>query len=168
MPLRREISLRTNIIILAVMFSCGGFFILIQMPSGGPGGVAAATTRGGRMFVIRPPQEAPSTIPGQITIFENNDGLSNMSRAIFYEFDDASGTGNTKNVQLTLAQWSEIAKLRDDWCTSTPANHLREQSSLLYDIGVRCHGPFGISSRQIKLRGDELPVELQRIIIPSE
>lgn len=168
MLLRRDVSLRTNLIILLVLFSCGGFFILIQMPSGGPGGVAAATMRGGKMFVIRPPQGAQLTIPEQITIFENNDRLSDMSRVVFYELNDSIGTENTKSVQLTHKQWGEIAKLRDNWCTSIPVNRLREQSSLLYDIGMRCHGPFGISSRQIKLRGDELPVELRRSIIPPE
>jgi hypothetical protein len=149
------------------MFAFGGFFILIQMPSGGANGVAAATTRGGRIFVIRPPQVAQSTLPRQITIFENNEGLSTTSRVVFYEFNNIRGEEETKSVQLTLDQWNRIDELRDKWCQSIPINRIREQSPILYDIGVRCTGPFG-NTRQIKLLGDELPIELQQIITIPE
>jgi hypothetical protein len=165
MPLRREVSLKTNTIILLVMFAFGGFFLLIQMPSGGANGVAAATTRGGRMFVIRPPEVAQSTLPRQITIFENYEGLSDTSRAVFYELNNSSGEAETKSIQLSLEQWNAIAELQDTWCKLIPKNRIHEQSSLFYDIGMRCRGPFGISARQIKLRGDELPIELQQIIV---
>ena len=155
-----NVSLRTNILVLLVVFFFGGLFVLLQSPPGGPEGVAAATTRGNTMLVVRLPLSR-DRIQREITV-HSNEPQSKPRTAIASAVGSRAGDPY-KEVQLAFEQWAAIDTLRDQWCITTPDFSL-QQDAPFYDVGLRCDYSGSRSSKRVMVPMGELPDALQEVL----
>jgi hypothetical protein len=157
-----KVSLTTNLLFILAIMMLGGLFILAQLPPGGPDGVAAVTTRGGRMFVVRFP--ASSTSPQhQIEVFDSS--TSPRPRIAIFEAVNARDGDPYHEVQLTDNQWQAIEGLRQQWCRGSPAFLPSVGDPPQYAIGLRCEAHGLRSSRQVMIPADELPRAIRDLIV---
>jgi hypothetical protein len=158
-----NVSLKTNLLVILATFVVGDFFALLQLPPAGSGGVAAMTTRGDRMFVVRYPK--PPTGPQrQIEVSDVTTG-SHPRLAMLANVDARDGATDS-SVELTLDQWQAIDGLRQQWCADSPHFPSAASAAPVYDIGLCCEYSNHGMPRSIYVRtpGDALPISVQRLI----
>ncbi|NTU83268.1 MAG: hypothetical protein HGA45_28510 [Chloroflexales bacterium] len=158
-----NVSLRTNLLVVLATFAVGGFFVLLLLPPGESSGIAAVTTRGGQMFIIRYPKP-PVGPQRQVVVFDSTT-LSRPQLAVLADAD-ACEVDLGSAVQLTSSQWQAIDGLRQQWCAESPYFPSAASAAPVYDIGLRCEYSNHGMPRAIYVRapGDVLPTSVQRLI----
>lgn len=158
-----NVSLRTNLVVVLATFVTGGFFVLLLLPPGEASGIAAVTTHGGQMFIVRYPRP-PSGPQRQIVVFDDSTlarpRLAVLADADAREFDLDSA------VQLDRDQWQAIDALRQQWCAASPRFPSAASAAPAYDIGLRCENSNHGMPRAAYVRapGDALPASVQDLI----
>jgi len=153
------------ILLLAFALLAGGAMALIIFTPGGPNGVAAVTTRGGRVFVLRFPSSVAS--PQQEIVVFNNETISRSRIAVLEGVEESDNT--YKEVQLIIDQWQKIDNLRKKWCDQAPNYRTIRNGEPFYDIGLRCLSGGWLSTRRVMIPIEEFPDELQKLtkLFPS-
>jgi len=149
-----------NILVIIAVFVLGGVFILVILPPGGSRGVAAVTTRGGRMVVLRLPS-TNSQPQKQLVVFDNEP--LPRPRIVILEPAIPQAGAQYEEMQLTIEQWTSIDNIRGQWCNNAP-KFLLQESAPFYDIGIRCQNSGFRSSKRIIVPVDELPTDFQRLL----
>jgi hypothetical protein len=158
-----NVSLKTNFLVVLATFVAGGFFVLIQLPPGEASGIAAVTTRGGQMFILRYPKP-PSGPQHQIVVFDLTT-LATPRLAVLAAAEAREHVPDSA-VQLTLSEWQAIDTLRQQWCVTPPHVPSAASAAPVYAIGLRCeYSNHGMPrATYVRISGDALPTSVQNLI----
>lgn len=163
-----NLPLKTNLLILLIFFAFGGRFVRLQAPPRDASGIAAVTTRGGPMVIVRYPLP-PDGPRRQIVVFDATT-LAHPQLAVIADADaHAQDSDLGRAVQLPPDQWQAIDALRQQWCADPPRLPSAASAAPVYDIGLRCEYSNHGMPRAVYLRvpGDALPSSVQSLIALS-
>lgn len=156
----RNSPLWLNVLVLIVILALGSIFIWIIFPPGGPRGVAAVTTRGGRMLALRLPSSDLNP-QKQIVVFD--DKPLPKPRIVIFEPASPQAGDQYEEIQLTVEQWTAINNIRKEWCENAPM-FPSPSGNMFYDIGIHCENRVLQSARRIVIPVDYLPPDLQELV----